>query len=314
MNCVLFVGFKIGYIALKTLLESDATISHVFIEKEHRHEIEKYYDLITELCMSHNISCSYSNQSTEYYSKLSKIQVDYFFVFGYRRLISENILKLAQKASVACHFSYLPQYRGFAPVNWAVINGERESGITFFHLEGEMDSGDIVNQRKFYIGLHEDINEVLEKCYSLFREMFAEILVKFNNGTVDRIPQNHDDATYTCARSPEDGQIDWRENVESIYNLIRGVTYPFPGAFTFYNQKKLFIWSAEIIQLPKYVGVITGKIVKILPDKGVIVLVSDGALLVKDVQFENEERCTADTVIKSVRGKFGGDLANAVYY
>lgn len=307
MKYVLFIGHKIGYLSLKELINRRIDVRLAVIEKEHEHEFEKYFELIVSLCKENNIDYydSADANSLHLSNVILKNEPDYILVFGYRRLIKDRILLSVNKACIACHFSLLPAYRGFAPVNWAVINGENNSGITFFHLDSEMDSGDIVIQRDFDIQLHEDINDIFEKCYSLFTETLQSELNNLEEGIVNRLPQDSEMATYTCARTPEDGIIDWNMSTISIYNLIRGLTYPFPGAFTYYDKKKLYIWSAQNYPIPKYVGIVVGRIIRIIPDIGVVVLTNDGALLIKEVQLENENRCTADKIIKSIRVRLG---------
>lgn len=306
MEYVLFCGFKIGFLALKTIIENGTNLRLVIVEKEHGHELEKFYDAIVELCEEKGISYLDSKQSVAYEEKLSLIKPDYLLILGYRRLIPDSVMRLTQRASVACHFSMLPEYRGFAPVNWAVINGETQSGITFFHIEDEVDSGDIVAQQPFQIEKEEDVNAVFDKCHHIFTQMLPMVLKDFERGHINRIHQDHKRATYTCSRSPEDGLIDWNDSSENIYNLVRGLAYPFPGAFTYFDRQELRIWSAEPFPIPKYVGVVTGKVIRVIPDIGVVVLAKEGAILVKEVQLQGGERRTADQIIKSVRVRLGG--------
>jgi methionyl-tRNA formyltransferase len=206
-----------------------------------------------------------------------------------------------QICSVGSHFAPLPKYRGFAPVNWAIINGEKETAVTLFHLGDGIDDGDIISQKIIPISNDDDINDVLEQCIVQFKLILSEEVKNFNEGIIKRIPQNHQDATYTCSRTPEDGYIDWNKSTREIYNLIRAITYPFPGAYSYLNDEKLIIWKAKPIDLGTYIGRIPGRIVKIIKEEGVCVLTGDGALLITDVQYGDSGILTADKIIKSVR-------------
>lgn len=302
MKFQLFVGNRIGYEALSVLLnDKDIDISIVFIEKEHEHENEKYYDRIKQLCDDNGITVSTDLSFENVYSKTKQILPDVIMSFGYRRIIPSKVYKLARICSVGSHFALLPKYRGFAPVNWAIINGEKETGVTLFHLSDGIDDGDIISQKAVPIYDDSDVNDVIELCLVQFRQMLLEEIENFKKGIIKRITQNHQEATYTCSRTPEDGYIDWNKSTWEIYNLIRAITYPFPGAFSYLNGKKFIIWKAKPIDLGAYVGRIPGRVVKIIKDKGVCVLTGDGALLVTDVQYGDSGIVTADNIIKSVR-------------
>lgn len=225
--------------------------------------------------------------------------------FGYRKMISEDIAKIAKIAALGTHFSPLPRYRGFAPLNWVLINGESETAVNLFYLDKEVDNGDIIATQKILISHADDINTLFEKCIIVFRELMNNIIPKLEENNFLRVKQDSSRATYTCARNPEDGRINWKESSKAIYNLTRALTFPYPGAFTFIEGKKFFIWSCEEYEVQKYEGYIPGKVIKIIKDQGVIVLCGKGAVLVKDIELENGKRQTADKLIKSIRLTLG---------
>jgi methionyl-tRNA formyltransferase len=299
----LFLGNRVGYEALRVLLKDKVEINAVFVEQEHEHEIEKYFNQIKHLCYDHSIPF-YTNLKTEaIYNEVIKSIPDIIMCFGYRRYIPPKIYKLAKLCSVGTHFAPLPRYRGFAPVNWAIINGESETAVSMFHLGEGIDDGDIIAQRSVPIGEDETINEVLDKCIEQFKIMLSKEIKNFSKNIVKRIPQKHQEATYTCARNPEDGYIDWSMKTRDIYNMIRALTYPFPGAFSYLEDEKLIIWDAKPVEIGTYVGRIPGRVVKIVKGEGVYVLTGDGALLVKNVQLGNGNAVPAETIIKSLRIK-----------
>ncbi|MED4207260.1 methionyl-tRNA formyltransferase [Neobacillus mesonae] len=310
MKYVLFIGSRVGFEALNLLVEKNCKIQYVFIEKEHEHEHEKYYQKSIDKCKELNLNYSVNSNQNEVIEILNQTlnkghSIHYIMSFGYRRMIPESVVAMADIAAFGTHFSPLPRYRGFAPLNWVLINGETETAVNLFYLDKEVDNGDIVERESVSIDYDDDINTLFEKCIVTFRDVMRRAIPKLEKGRFETIKQDNEKATYTCARNPEDGLINWEWKSTQIYNFTRALTYPFPGAFSFINGNKVFIWSCEEYDTPKYEGRVFGKVIKIIKDKGVVVLCGDGAILIKDVQLENGERQTADKVIKSIRLTLG---------
>jgi methionyl-tRNA formyltransferase len=310
MNYVLFIGSRVGYEALNLIAKGNCDILHVFIEKEHEHEHEKFYHSSIDKCKKYNVDFSVNSSQVEVEEILKEKQnngnsINYIMSFGYRRMIPESVVAMANIAALGTHFSPLPRYRGFAPLNWVLINGEPETAVNLFYLDKEVDNGDIVDSLSVPINYEDDINTLFEKCLLAFSKLIKRVIPKLELGEFDVKKQDISLATYTCARNPDDGLIDWTLNSTKIYNLIRALTYPFPGAFTYANGNKIYIWTAEEYEIPKYEGHISGKVIQIIKDKGVVVLCGVGAILIKDVQLEGKERQSADQVIKSIRVTLG---------
>ncbi len=306
MKLVLFVGTKIGQKGLECLIELGASILHVFIDTEAQHESDKYDSKIIDICMMNSIEYSINASKQDIEKITDSVEIDYIFCFGFRRLIDQIILRKVKCGSLSTHFSLLPRYRGFAPVNWAIINGEKECGVSLFHMEDEADSGDIVAQKRIEIEEDEYVDDVMNKCINSLKKILIEEWPELSKGNVKRIKQDTSQATITCSRNPEDGIIDWNESTENIYNLIRGTSKPFPGAFTHLVGEKLTIWKAEPYDAGNFIGRIPGKVIQLHKNKGVVVLTGDGALLIKIVQYQgNFEANTADQIVKSVRITLG---------
>ncbi|KKL85181.1 hypothetical protein LCGC14_1957280, partial [marine sediment metagenome] len=222
------------------------------------------------------------------------IKPDIIFVAGWRYKIPKEQYSIPSKGCIVFHDSLLPKYRGFAPMNWAIINGEKQIGATMFYIADEIDSGDVITQRSVDVELL-DTAESLEKAIAKFyTDMLEGILLVIESGQVNRRPQDHSKATYTCKRTPEDGLIDWRQSSMQIYNLIRGLSYPYPNAFTYLNGKKIYIGKAKLNESKNYVGRIAGKVVAIVEGKWIEVLTGDGSLIVK-----------TDGLIKSIKTTLG---------
>lgn len=223
--------------------------------------------------------------------------IDLMLVVSWRYLIPADIYQQARLGTFVFHDSLLPEYRGFAPTVWAIINGSDHTGVTLFEIAEEVDSGDIIDQKKIDIVVEDTIALVMNRVTKVYLEILERNLDKLLSNTAPRIPQDHSKATYTCKRHPQDNRIDWNSSAEDIYNLIRAVSRPYPGAFTYLGDKKINIWSAKHISELNYVGSIPGRITRVIPGVGSVVLTGDGPLLITKVQPEHEDfQCAAEVL------------------
>ena len=183
----------------------------------------------------------------EYEEEIRRLDPELIIVIGWYFMIPRRILEIPNKGSVAIHSSLLPKYRGNAPLVWAMINGEKETGVSLFYLEGGMDEGDIISQAKFNIDRTDTIKEVLARAEEASLMIIQEQVPAILAGRAGRMKQDNDLATYYPKRSPEDGKIDWSWSKGRIQRFIRAQTRPYPGAFTIIDGKKVIIWDADII-------------------------------------------------------------------
>lgn len=226
--------------------------------------------------------------------------VDLMFAVSWRYMIPADIYLRPSLGTFVFHDSLLPEYRGFSPTVWAIINGEDHTGVTLFEIAEEMDAGDIVDQERVPIGPNETIAVVMERVTQTYLDLLERNLDDLINGTAPRYPQDHSRATYTCKRLPEDNQIDWAASTNSIYNLIRAVSAPYPGAYTYLSGQKMRVWSArQVTNAHRYVGRIPGRVVEVRPGEGSVVLTGDGALLLSEVQMEGGEITCASNLLNS---------------
>jgi methionyl-tRNA formyltransferase len=170
---------------------------------------------------------------------------DVLLVVGWTQLLKPELLRAPKIACLGFHASLLPKYRGRAPVNWAIINGEKVTGNTMITLEPEADTGDIVAQRTIPITDEDDCNTVYQKVSQTEVEMLEEILPMIRRGVLPRKKQDDSQATVMPKRRPEDGLVDWRRSTQEIYNWVRALTDPYPGAFSFLNGERIWIWAAR---------------------------------------------------------------------
>jgi methionyl-tRNA formyltransferase len=221
-------------------------------------------------------------------------------------MIPSRVYLRPVRGAFVFHDSLLPEYRGFAPTVWAIINGEKQTGVTLFAIGDDVDAGDIVDQRAIPIGPDSTISEVMERVTETYLELLERNLQGLLDRSASRRRQDHARATFTCKRIPQDSEIDWFLATDNIYNLIRASGAPYPGAYTFLNGKKLIIWSAAPVKnARRYAGRIPGRVVEIRPAEGSIVLTGDGLLLIQQVQIEGGDPVCAADVLKRLSDTLG---------
>jgi methionyl-tRNA formyltransferase len=247
----------------------------------------------------------FSNISqSEIKSLLLKFQPDCVVISSYNQILPPEIIELSTFVNV--HYSPLPNYRGRANVNWAIINNESCAAITIHKISPELDEGNILFQQLIPIHSDHTVADIYDRLNTIQRQFLGETVIKVFNG-YQGIKQNSVEATYCCTRLPEDGEINWSDSTRSIDCLIRALVSPFPGAYTYFQQKKLLIWQAQILNNPPvYVGRIPGRVIGISKTEGYVdVLTGDGVLRLFKVQFVGQEITVAANIIKSTKITLG---------
>lgn len=306
MNLFLFIGSRRGFAVLKRLLDHGASIGGILCLIEDAHE-EAFHPRVTALATQHQIPIFYSNEvkPSGYADVLRNIQPDIAFAAGWRHLIPKDAWVVPPKGTLILHDSLLPRYRGFAPMNWAIINGETETGVTLFYIAEEVDAGPIVDQLVAPVSLQDNARTVDERIISLYEEIIVKNLPALQAGTAKAVPQDESFASYTCKRTPEDGEIDWRQSSLAIHNLVRGLTHPFPGAYTSLRGRRLFVWEAALSDRNQhYVGSIPGRLIG-RHNGRIEVLTGQGVLSLVRVQFEGAAECDAAEIPISVKDTLG---------
>jgi methionyl-tRNA formyltransferase len=170
---------------------------------------------------------------------------DVVLVVGWTQLLKQELLRIPKIACLGFHASLLPKYRGRAPVNWAIINGETVTGNTMLKLEPDADTGDIVAQKTIPITDEDDCKTIYQKVGQTEVQMLEEVLPMIRRGVLPRKKQEDSQATVMPKRRPEDGLIAWGRSTREIYNWVRALTDPYPGAFSWLNGKRIWIWAAR---------------------------------------------------------------------
>jgi methionyl-tRNA formyltransferase len=232
---------------------------------------------------------------------------DCVVVSSYDRILSPDLLQKVPFVNV--HYSPLPEYRGRANVNWAIINNEAHTAISIHVMAPDLDAGNILFQEKVPILPRDTAGSLYARLNALQQKHLAVTVERFLEGDPGT-PQVESRASYGCTRLPSDGCIDWSAPTSTIARLIRALDPPFPGAYTHLGERKLVIWSAEPVEHPrKFAGRIPGRVVSRSGSDGhVDVLTGDGVLRLMSVQLEGEEPGPASAAIRSVRLSLGLSL------
>lgn len=253
INKVFFIGSKkLGYSILKKLHsvdeESICKIITIDDTKDNRSSYNKFQNFATK----NKISIDVLNNPSELSTIINEEKPELIIVSGWYWIIPTEVLNKVPNGLIGLHASLLPQYRGFAPLVWAVINGEKKTGISLFYLSDGVDTGDIIDQRELIIDNNCTIDTLLSKVEKMSLDMVDTNYKKILNKTNNRISQSKNNVSYCSIRRPEDGLINWGDDNISIHNFIRSQSDPYPGAFTHIKDKKYYILESVIINETHY--------------------------------------------------------------
>ncbi len=278
---LVFAYHDVGYECLDALIQNDEYVTAVITHEDNPDE-EIWFRSVAALAADYDIPV-YTPESVntpEWIERIRSWEPDLIFSFYYRNMISEEILKIPRLGAFNMHGSLLPKYRGRVPINWAVLRGEQETGVTLHHMVKRADAGDIVDQERVPIGPDDTARDVFAKAVRAARQVLERNIDPLTTGTAPRRRQDETQATYFGGRKPEDGRIDWTMDAQKIYNLVRAVTHPYPGAFTEIEGKRLFIWHA------KPVAGIQGKPGEVVSSSPLVVATGQGGLEITTMQWE----------------------------
>jgi methionyl-tRNA formyltransferase len=212
---------------------------------------------------------------------------DLVWVADFRYILPRILYSTGKFGAINLHPSLLPQYRGRASVNWAILNGETEIGLTAHFIDDGVDTGDIITQLKMSIDKDQDVGNALAALMPMYCEITRDVLTFFASGEIPRRPQEHTKSSYFPARKPEDGRIDWCQSAETVLNLIRAVARPYPGAYCESQYGRIFIWKActtcTVAIVDGNVGTIAGFSKKNNP----VIQCGDGLLEILDCSLGN---------------------------
>jgi methionyl-tRNA formyltransferase len=232
-RAVVFGYHNVGVRCLKVLLAHGVEVPLVITHDDSPGETI-WFGSVAQTCAEYGIRAiaPADPNAADIIARVAAARPDFIFSFYYRRMLAPAVLALAPRGALNMHGSLLPKYRGRAPVNWAIIHGEPETGATLHYMGDKPDDGDIVAQTSVPILPDDVAAEVFVKVTVAAELTFHRVLPALLAGTAPRIPQDHAESSYFGGRKPEDGVIDWSKSAVAIHNLVRAVAPPYPGART----------------------------------------------------------------------------------
>lgn len=255
--------------------------------------------------------------SSSFMAKIEQIAPDIVIVVAFGQILSPDFLSIPGICSLNLHPSLLPRYRGAAPIPWAIIRGDRETGVTIQRIEKGIDEGRIIIQERISISLYDTAKDLEERLSLLGAKLLLKAIKMMEKGSVEYMVQNEKEVTYAPKIKKEDGLIRWENSCYDIHNLIRGLN-PYPGAFTFIQLRekktRVKIWQTELIEekLLKEEKARPGEVIGIRKDKGLLVKGGEGILLIRKIQLAGRNHISGYDFVKGYQIKKGfvlGDIS-----
>ena len=285
---------NIGHVSLQALMEHcrvfgdeiAAVVTHADAPGENI-----WFASVRELAFKNHLPVYQPDNPNDpaFVAAMAKLKPDFLFSCYYRHMLQQPLLDLPRLGALNLHGSLLPRYRGRCPVNWVLIHGEEETGVTLHYMEVKPDKGEIVAQKRVPITPEDSALTLFAGMTAAAGELMQEIYPALRQGAAPKITQDHSQASYFGGRRPEDGRIDWQQGAKEIYNLVRAVTHPYPGAFTTFQGRRLFIWWGQPLTAARSQPQgAPGQILACLPGEGLLTATARGHFLITRAQWEGE--------------------------
>ena len=284
---ILFFGYsEVGYQCLSLLLERGDNVIALITHADNPNE-KIWFKTPAVAAQEKGIPIFTPEKvnTPEWIDRIAAMKPDLILSVYYRNMISSKILPLAPLGAFNMHGSLLPKYRGRAPINWAVLHGEPRIGMTLHRMVKSADAGAIVDQEGVSIGPRDTAEQAFRKVLPCAQAVLARQIDALLAGTAKETPQDESQVTYFGGRKPEDGRINWSQTSTQIFNLIRAVTDPYPGAFTDVGPARLMVWWAET-DSPAARGK-RGAPGEILSSSPLVAATGDGALELTKIEWRN---------------------------
>lgn len=314
MKTIVFAYHDIGCSGIKSLLKNKVDIAAVFTHVDNPDE-NIWFGSVADLCAENNIPVYAPEDANHpiWEEKIKALAPDIIFSFYYRSLLGENILNIPAQGCLNLHGSKLPAYRGRVPINWAIINGETQTGITLHYMTKKPDAGDIVAQADIDILASDTAHTLHRKAAQALPALMDEVLPLIKENRHQRKAQDPALSSYFGKRTPRDGEINWDTAPDVIRNLVRGVTKPYPGAFSFVGTRKIIFWDVSVSTVNHDMAdhdAAPGTILSLSPFE---IAASQGAIRVNAGQLELGITLNGEQLAKELRltcgMKFGANIS-----
>ncbi len=263
-KAVVFAYHDIGCAGIEALLSSGYDIAAVFTHADDPKE-KNFYGSVAQLCARNGIPVHAPEDANHplWVERIAKLNPDFIFSFYYRNLLSEPLLATAKQGAFNVHGSLLPRYRGRAPANWVLVNGETETGVTLHRMVKRADAGAILAQQTVLIERSDTGLSLHAKLRDAAVSLLRDALPQLAAGKLSETAQDERLATTYGRRSAADGKLEWKQPAETLFNLVRAVTQPYPGAFCAVGEHKLIVWQAEVAKGNE--GLAPGRVISVNP-------------------------------------------------
>lgn len=283
MKAVVFAYHDMGCLGINALVQAGYQIEAIFTHADSATE-NHFFASVARAAAEQEIPVFAPEDVNHplWVDRIKTMAPDVIFSFYYRNLLSDDIIQCARQGAWNLHGSLLPKYRGRAPLNWALVNGETETGVTLHRMVSRADAGAVIAHEKVTITAEDNALTLHRKLNVTAERLLSECLPALKQGQITEIPQDESQATYGGRRTPEDGRIDWSLPAETINNLVRAVTDPWPGAFGYVGSSRFTVWKGKVRHDQPMLK--AGTVLSVTP---LIVACGEGALEVMTGQSEN---------------------------
>ena len=246
-------------------------------------------------------------QNTEFIEKIKELKPDIICVVAYGKLLPKEILEIPKFGCINVHASILPKYRGAAPIQWAILNGDQTTGITTMYMDEGMDTGDIILKEEVEIGRNETTGELWNKLAKIGGELLVKTLQQIEKGIAPREKQGKN-FSMAPMLSKDMAKIDWdTKTAEEIKNLVRGLN-PIMGAYTYLNEKKIKFWKVEKIEEERMDTIKNGTVILSNQKEGLLIKAKEGLLKILEMQGENAKKMPVQDFLRGNTIKEGEDF------
>ena len=306
---IVFMGtpdFSVG--ALDALVEAGHEIIAVVTQpdKPKGRSGQMQFPPVKECALRHGLTVlqPVKIKTPEWVDKLRELKADVFVVAAFGQILSKEILDMPKYGCVNIHASLLPKYRGAAPINWAIINGEKETGVTIMQINEGVDTGDMLSHVVVPIAPKETAESLFDKLAKAGAELIVETLPKLEAGEIIPVPQDESQSSHVKMMNKSLGKIDWNQDAVVIERLVRGLN-SWPSAYTYYQGKSVKLWDCDVVEAAA--KAVPGTIIAVAKDS-FDVATGNGALRVLELQLEGKKRMDTKSFLLGNQWKTGMQL------
>ncbi|RCW96936.1 MULTISPECIES: bifunctional UDP-4-amino-4-deoxy-L-arabinose formyltransferase/UDP-glucuronic acid oxidase ArnA [Kosakonia] len=283
MKAVVFAYHDMGCVGTQALLDAGFEIAAIFTHPDSANE-NHFFGSVARIAAERGIPVYAPDDVNHplWVDRIRDLNPDVIFSFYYRNLLCDNILNTARIGAFNLHGSLLPAYRGRAPLNWVLVNGESETGVTLHRMVSRADAGSIIAQQRVAIAENDEALSLHRKLAEAAKGMLASVLPTIKTQTFSETAQDDSKASYYGRRTPEDGRLDWEKPAQTLQNLVRAVSDPWPGAYSFAGTHKFIVWKSRV-----RTDVAPARAGTVLSVSPLLVACGDGALEILTGQMDN---------------------------